>query len=232
VLVGKTTTAIGTQGIRLEGSNGKIEATRSGNVVTTFNRTGSDGTISEYMKDGSSVGSIGTISSGGSQLAISNANTGLCFRDNQSAILPSSSTTLRDNALDLGNSSFRFKDFYISGGVYLGGTGASNKLDDYEGGYWTPTLNGVSGSVFKNSYIKVGNQVTVTAFFSSISWNTGANTVDGLPFTNGYGHASVYSPSNSVVIQQATVDGTQIKFRAATSGSSTYLLVAATYIQD
>ena len=34
----------------------------------------------------------------------------------------------------------RFKDLYLSGGVYLGGTGAANKLDDYEEGTWTPTL--------------------------------------------------------------------------------------------
>lgn len=26
----------------------------------------------------------------------------------------------------------------VSGGVYLGGTGAANKLDDYEEGTWTP----------------------------------------------------------------------------------------------
>jgi hypothetical protein len=28
----------------------------------------------------------------------------------------------------------RFKDLYLSGGVYLGGTVAANKLDDYETG--------------------------------------------------------------------------------------------------
>ena len=33
---------------------------------------------------------------------------------------------------DLGLSNRRFKDAYLSGGVYLGGTGAANKLDDYE----------------------------------------------------------------------------------------------------
>ena len=33
---------------------------------------------------------------------------------------------------------FRFKDLYLSGGVYLGGTGSANQLDDYEEGTWTP----------------------------------------------------------------------------------------------
>jgi hypothetical protein len=32
----------------------------------------------------------------------------------------------RDNAISLGNSGNRFKDLYLSGGVYLGGTGAAN----------------------------------------------------------------------------------------------------------
>ena len=36
-----------------------------------------------------------------------------------------------DNAYDLCGSSVRYKDLYLGGGVYLGGTGA-NKFDDYE----------------------------------------------------------------------------------------------------
>jgi len=120
---------------------------------------------------------------------------------------------------------------YVSG-IQLGGTAAANDLDDYEEGTWTPTVNSASGSLFKNSYIKIGKQVTVTAFFSSVSWNAGLNTVDNLPFSNGYGSASGFSATDTVVIQQATVDGTQIKFRAATSGTNKYLMFAATYILD
>jgi hypothetical protein len=36
------------------------------------------------------------------------------------------------------DSAARFKDLYLSGGVYLGGTVAANYLDDYEEGTWTP----------------------------------------------------------------------------------------------
>ena len=63
LLVGKTTTAFDTQGIRLEGSNGKIESTRNGNVVMALNRLSSDGTIVEFAKDGTTVGSISVTSS-------------------------------------------------------------------------------------------------------------------------------------------------------------------------
>jgi len=116
VLVGKTTTAIGTQGIRLDGSNGKIEATRSGNVVTTFNRTGSDGTISEYMKDGSSVGSISVL--GTNNLTISGTQTnhcGISFATN--AILPATQGATNNGVVDFGASSEKYKDGHFSGTV-------------------------------------------------------------------------------------------------------------------
>jgi len=125
LLVGKTTTAIGTQGIRLEGNNGKIEATRSGNVVTAFNRTGSDGTISEWMKDGASVGSIGV--SGGNNIYISGTQTnhaGLTFATD--AILPTRQGVGIDNVTDLGAGSERFKDLYLSGTASMGGLSISN----------------------------------------------------------------------------------------------------------
>ena len=228
LLVGKSAVDFSIDGVAAQPS-GVVGVTRNGGAPLILNRKTSDGDIAIFQKDGTPVGSIGTLNA---DPWMARAN-GCGVRFITAAWLPTNNTgNNSDNTVDLGMSSARFKDLYLSGGVYLGGTGAANKLDDYEEGTWTPTVNGVSGTLFKNSYIKVGNQITVTAFFSSVSWNAGANTVDNLPFTNGYGHASIYSPSSTVVIQQATVDGTQIKFRAATSGSSTYLLVSATYIQD
>ena len=44
--------------------------------------------------------------------------------------------------ITIGWSSNRFKDLYLSGGAYLGGTGSANQLDDYEEGTWTPVLSG------------------------------------------------------------------------------------------
>jgi hypothetical protein len=46
----------------------------------------------------------------------------------------SGSSTDAITALDIGDSAARFKDLYLSGGVYLGGTVAANHLDDYEEG--------------------------------------------------------------------------------------------------
>ena len=65
---------------------------------------------------------------------------------------------MSDNTIDLGQAGGRFKDLYLSGGVYLGGTGAANKLDDYEEGTWTPTAQLYSGTMTVNSatYTKIG----------------------------------------------------------------------------
>ena len=52
-------------------------------------------------------------------------------------------------------------DATLSGGVYLGGTGAANRLDDYEEGTWTPAVTaGLSSVTYVNQdgyYIKIGN---------------------------------------------------------------------------
>jgi hypothetical protein len=50
-----------------------------------------------------------------------------------SKIVTGKCALLLDGTKDLGFTAARFKDLYLSGGVYLGGTGAANLLDDYEG---------------------------------------------------------------------------------------------------
>jgi len=92
---------------------------------------------------------------------------------------------------DIGASGNRFKDLYLSGGVYLGGTGAANKLDDYEFGTFSPEITGWSGSYGRQDgvYTKIGNWVYC---YGGVRTNggTGSFTNDfpgiaGLPFTSG-----------------------------------------------
>jgi hypothetical protein len=78
-------------------------------------------------------------------------------------------------------------DATLSGGVYLGGTGSANYLDDYEEGTWTPQVNGwtsVTYSINTGNYTKIGNQVTAYFYiqFSGTSLGITAE-VTGLPFT-------------------------------------------------
>ena len=116
-----------------------------GATALTVDRATSDGTIIDVQKGGTSVGSIGTFSG---DIAIGNDDIGLHFNASGNNILPANLTTSTwtDGVANLGGGSQRFKDLYLSGGVYLGGTGAANKLDDYEEGTWTPSLLGSSVS--------------------------------------------------------------------------------------
>jgi len=83
-------------------------------------------------------------------------------------------------------------DIYTAGGVYLGGTGSANLLDDYEEGTWTATIT-TDGTDFTTSgrgtdgyYTKIGN-IVIANFSVSINSptnGTGNLILTGLPFTN------------------------------------------------
>jgi len=164
-----------------------------GATVLTVDRATSDGDIIELQKDGSKVGSIGT---SGSQSYIHGAgtDTGLYWGSNN--IYPYRSTGLNDNTIDLGQSSKRFKDLYLGGGAYIGGTGAANYLDDVEEGTFTATLNGGSGHptsrvATTGYYTKVNTMVSISINFENISTTSysGSISVFGLPFACGNGAA-------------------------------------------
>jgi len=94
-------------------------------------------------------------------------------------------------------------DITVGDGIYLGGTGAANYLDDYEEGTWTPDISGAStaGSASYNdrvaSYTKIGNLVNVSFYINGTFTSTpsGVVQISGLPFTptsnaNGLGYPS------------------------------------------
>jgi hypothetical protein len=142
------------------------------------------------------VGSIGV--SGGNNIYISGTQTnhaGLTFATD--AVLPTRQEVTIDNVTDLGATTERFKDLYLSGGVYLGGTGAANLLDDYEEGTWTPAFTNIGTGTYGvqlGRYTKVGNLVTATFHLDidTLGSASGGLIVGGLPFTsvnvgNNYG---------------------------------------------
>jgi hypothetical protein len=189
LLVGKTSTAFGTEGFVYE-AGAAVEVTTDSNRVMRLNRTTSDGNIIELNKDGTTAGSIGVE---GGDLTIGNADTGLQFVNTSQIIRPQNLTTNSaiDAQVSLGQSAYRFKDLYLSGGVYLGGTGAANKLEDYETGTWTPVLSksGTAPSVTYTeqvgTYTKVGRMIYVSGLLSwtAISGGTGDFRITNLPFT-------------------------------------------------
>jgi hypothetical protein len=83
-----------------------------------------------------------------------------------------------------------------TGGIYLGGRAAANRLDHYEEGNWTPVLSrgGTPATLsFGTSptYTKVGRLVTLSVYINGISNfpATGGNAViTGLPFASSGWH--------------------------------------------
>ena len=103
--------------------------------------------------------------------------------------------TEADTDISLGGSNDRFNNLYLSGGAYIGGTGAANKLDDYEEGTWTPQLadattggNTASPAVATGSYTKIGRQVSVHAVLGNINTSGMTSTnvlrLRNLPFAS------------------------------------------------
>ena len=160
-IVGKSAADAGaTAGIDLR-NDGNARFTKAV-AKATINRLPSDGTVATFQKDGSTVGTIGTRAG---RIKIGDGDVGLFFDNSNNRINPEgpSDSSANDNAIDLGGATQRFKDLYLSGGVFLGGTGSSNKLSDFETGTFVPTLSCDSnGSLSLDTssdtcaYVKIG----------------------------------------------------------------------------
>ena len=185
VLIGKASAGYNVDGFEAH-PNGETYVSRSGTPMA-INRNSSDGTLLNFYKDGAGVGSIDT-SNGDLIISgrTSSAKSGIRFDNN--TITPALNGADVDASVNLGYSARRFNDLYLSGGVYLGGAVAANKLSDYEEGTHSATfaMNG-SGSISmlrqNIGYVKVGRLVTITGevTVSSVSSPVGSMTMT-LPF--------------------------------------------------
>ena len=207
LLVGKTSASSTIAGVQAI-SDGRLFATVSNDHTLIGNRLSSDGAIATFQKDNTTVGSI---ASKDGDLAIGTGTIGVRFLDGSSAIVPQNHSTNSgtDGLLDLGVGAARFKDLYLSGGVYLGGTGSANLLDDYEEGDYDATVTcSTSGTVTleaasnRASYTKVGRLVTVTGLLivDSISSPVGYAVIS-LPFAAATGTDRMADSAASVVLE-------------------------------
>jgi hypothetical protein len=199
---GTVATVVGTETL----TNKTLTApTVNGGTHTTFTSTGIDdnATSTAITIDASEnvalagaisiAGGIGELSApSANDLAIygtASGHTGIRFHD--VGILPTNNAgAITNGDCDIGIGTHRFKDLYLSGGVYVGGTGAANKLDDYEEGSFTATLTGTTAPSSAQTqtcyYTKIGNLVSVFIRFTNKN-TTGASggmSITGLPFTS------------------------------------------------
>ena len=167
---------------------------------------------------------------------------------NTTDVLPST-----DSTSDLGSTSKRFQDLYLSGGVYLGGTGSANKLDDYEAGTFTVGFTGatVSAGNYTGYYTKIGQVVHWNYYSqaSNISGASGNAGLTGLPFTvlnnlNAYqpivtSHNTFFGGSATAGVSgYQNINTTTVQFLPTggvspstfVNGGSQYIMVSGTYI--
>jgi hypothetical protein len=166
-----------------DNSGDNIALASNGSI--TIDRQSTDGTIIDFRKDGTNIGTIGV--DNGDNLTISgNSHAGLNFSDND--INPYKNGNYADGIIDLGYTTSRFKDLHLSGGIYVGGQGSANYLDDYEEGNWTPVFSNAGTPSYTTQfgrYTKIGRVVycTIAIWATGVSSGSTIN-LDGLPFSS------------------------------------------------
>jgi hypothetical protein len=135
--------------------------------------------------------STNTINAGKSALKL--GSTGLFYATASASVVPiGNSVSLTDKFAITNEGQVRLAG---AGITFNGDTATANELDDYEEGNWSPVYTPSSGSfttmtmsVSGARYVKIGQQVTVSAYFYSSSVDaTGASgsiSITGLPFTS------------------------------------------------
>lgn len=116
VLVGGT--SLGENGAVTMAGDGRIYAIRASDTAGFFGRTGADGSIVNFTKDGGTVGSIA--SEGGNSLIVQGGTTGgagLHYHGNSFSIVPARNNARIDNVIDLGTGTHRFDDIYATNGT-------------------------------------------------------------------------------------------------------------------
>ena len=192
MLLGKTSISTNAVGVAITGS-GLGAFTRSGDAPILANRTSSDGNIALFRKNNSTVGTIGNSSA---DFFITNSTAtngaGILLQNNLFVNPMKGGSADTSSSISLGNSSRKWKDLYLGGGVFLGGTGTDNKLDDYEEGLHTASItdSGGTATITMNSsfnqlsYTKIGRLVHVqgTLLVASISATISGTVRISLPF--------------------------------------------------
>ena len=112
-------------------------------------------------------------------------------------------------------------DIVTSGGVYLGGTGSSNHLDDYEEGSWAPSFydgfTSVSFSIQKGRYTKMGRFVACEFYILFDGTGLGSQIqIQGLPFVIANGDSFVQGGGLSTY---QSVTGDTVQFYGSNSAT-------------
>ena len=192
-------------GIMLTAAN-RLDVARVGDVVATFNRMSSAGSMLQFYVRGVRCGDIHAIGTDGMAFAApSNLGAGLLVSGAANIVYPAQNSNgtvaASNNTIDLGASAVRFKNIYVAGGIDFGAasttavsqsnvSSSSNLLDEYEEGQYTPEITVQSGSATLNNnadtlfYTKIGRQVTINGRIRFSTTSASGYMRLSLPFAN------------------------------------------------
>ena len=233
LLVGRTSVGGTGNGHSIRGGDSAIFSRDATGETMQVGRNANAGDLIRFNSNGTLVGTIGTDGA----LNIGSTNTGIKF--GTSAVWATTGGSTNSNgAKDLGASTARWQNLYLSGGVYLGGTGSANLLEDYEEGTWTAVISEVSRTTsvtyqgFSSaSYTKVGNTVfaTIELGISSHDGTTSSTAwkFTGFPFSpnTARGGFSIYNNNSGTLIGGGRFDSgsyNAIGYFALPSASTLY----------
>jgi hypothetical protein len=195
---------------------------RKTNIPMYVGRNG-DGATIRLTRNGASKGEIGITAGDNLYMgSTTSGHSGISFGTNEwTPMSPAGSNA--DGTVDIGASARRIRKIYTAEGIFLGGTGSSNQLEDYEEGTWNLGTNSdPTGVIAANSYglyRRVGDLVFVQVVFQ-VSTNFTNYSISGLPFNPKNENtivSSVHSmgtvrASNAVVFAQVSNGSNLVTF--------------------
>ena len=227
-----------------------LEVDADGATVLTVDRATDNGAVIDIQKDGTSVGSVQSRGGAVTSVIFDPRSNGAGMTGTTNAIMPTNQAgAIGDGTavVDLGASGHRYRDIFLSGNIYLGGTGTANALNDYEEGTCTITATAattaptspVSVTAF---YTKIGNSVTVWCEINNITMAGAAGNMrfTGLPFgasgnagnkpgvayVNNLVHQA--SAERATLVETSGAGNTHLNFRITRSDNNAATLIAAT----
>ena len=206
VLVGKTSSSTTTAGNELR-AGGLAAFTRSGSYSLNLNRLSSDGDIAVFQKDNTSVGSIGAtggnayINSNGGTFKISTNGTER-YNFDADQFYPAT-----DNAQNIGLSSLRYKDLYLSGNANC------ERVNTTHDGDWGMEMKGVTSARIRFHTSAGGSGQVGAITVSTSSTNYAVNSdyrlkEDDVPMTGATERVKALRPINFAwKVDGSRVDG-------------------------
>ena len=203
LLVGKTSTGINTAGHTIFAS-GEVFHTVAGTPLYV-NRTGSDGSIQNFYKDGTSVGSIQSRSGVVSTIILDPRTNGAGLTGSTNGLVPVDQTGSGTNNVELGSSGSRFNTLYLGNDIAHLDTAGNARL------------------LYDRSSNLLGNAGTDGTF---------ANLLAGTTTATNSAHTFVKNQENNVAVfdnQGATGNpyGVQVRFSGSDPNNAAALFYGA-----